>query len=390
MFTCSVAVSHPDAWYPSRAVRIVAEVDVVTTPEVEHRCRWSPAHCGHGVALFDLDRTLLPGSSLGVFGRGLVREGLVSRRRVARHAALEALFQRRGLGAARIDRMVQVLMEMSAGWRLNPCSRSPARWGRPWRHRSTPPPASWWSATSGPGTSASSCPPVPMSWSKPSLPPSVPSAPSAPGWVCTTGAWPAAWTDRSATAPASSRLSSGRSGGSTWPRPPGTRIQARTSAARALRHGRGRQPGQGAPPLSACPRLAHRPLRLNDPPCRPVSYWGSCRCWRPWRRTSRRCGSSPPSGDRSFGCRARCGSCTTTSSARVWVLRPPMMLRRRRGGRHHRPRRRAVGSVDRLLRRQPLRRVPTRHGTRRGEVRRRLPRRRDRKARSSLIPCGSV
>ena len=88
---------------------------MVTAPSIERQADWSPAHYGHGVAVFDLDRTLIPGSSLAMFGRELVRRGLVSRRTVARHAALEALFQRRGLGGARIDRLVRELLELSSG-----------------------------------------------------------------------------------------------------------------------------------------------------------------------------------------------------------------------------------------------------------------------------------
>lgn len=88
---------------------------MVTTPAIERRATWSPAHYGHGVAVFDLDRTLIPGSSLAMFGRELVRLGLVSRRSVARHAALEQIFQRRGLGGARIDGLVRSLLERSSG-----------------------------------------------------------------------------------------------------------------------------------------------------------------------------------------------------------------------------------------------------------------------------------
>ena len=65
--------------------------------------------------MFDLDRTLIPGSSFGIFGRALVRHGLVARRQVARHAVLEATFRRRGLKTARIDGLVQDLLAVAAG-----------------------------------------------------------------------------------------------------------------------------------------------------------------------------------------------------------------------------------------------------------------------------------
>ena len=76
---------------------------------------WSPAHIGHGVAVFDLDRTLIRGSSLSRYGRELVRRGLVPRSTVARHALLELAFQRRGVGAARIDHLVGTLLDAARG-----------------------------------------------------------------------------------------------------------------------------------------------------------------------------------------------------------------------------------------------------------------------------------
>jgi HAD superfamily hydrolase (TIGR01490 family) len=77
--------------------------------------RWAPAHIGHGVALFDLDRTLIAGSSLSLFGRELVRRKMIPRSTVARHALMELAFQRRGVGAARIDRLVSTLLDAAAG-----------------------------------------------------------------------------------------------------------------------------------------------------------------------------------------------------------------------------------------------------------------------------------
>lgn len=74
-----------------------------------------PAHIGHGIAVFDLDRTLIRGSSLSAYGRELVRRGLVPRSTVARHALLELAFQRRGAGAARIDALVGTLLDEAAG-----------------------------------------------------------------------------------------------------------------------------------------------------------------------------------------------------------------------------------------------------------------------------------
>jgi HAD superfamily hydrolase (TIGR01490 family) len=57
------------------------------------------AHAFHSnIAVFDLDRTLIPGSSLMALARELARRGLVSRTQLARHAARNTVFRHRGLG----------------------------------------------------------------------------------------------------------------------------------------------------------------------------------------------------------------------------------------------------------------------------------------------------
>ncbi|MBV9411653.1 MAG: HAD-IB family hydrolase, partial [Acidimicrobiia bacterium] len=55
------------------------------------------------IAVFDLDRTLIPGSSLMVLARELVRRGLVPRTQLVRHAARNAAFRHRGLGDSAVD-----------------------------------------------------------------------------------------------------------------------------------------------------------------------------------------------------------------------------------------------------------------------------------------------
>lgn len=81
---------------------------------------WAPAHIGHGVAVFDLDRTLLRGSSLSLYGRELVRRGVVPRSSVARHALVELSFQRRGLRSPRIHRLVDTLLAEARGEQAAP------------------------------------------------------------------------------------------------------------------------------------------------------------------------------------------------------------------------------------------------------------------------------
>lgn len=66
------------------------------------------------VALFDLDRTLLPGSSLVELGRALAAQRMVNRRTVARHAVKAAVFARRGLPDSRIHRLRETLLAAAA------------------------------------------------------------------------------------------------------------------------------------------------------------------------------------------------------------------------------------------------------------------------------------
>ncbi|HEX7134140.1 MAG TPA: HAD-IB family hydrolase [Iamia sp.] len=67
------------------------------------------------IALFDLDRTLLPGSSLEALGRALAAEGLVSRRRLARAAAEQVRFTRRGASDATATRLCTEGLGVIAG-----------------------------------------------------------------------------------------------------------------------------------------------------------------------------------------------------------------------------------------------------------------------------------
>jgi hypothetical protein len=85
-----------------------------------------PEHNGR-LAVFDLDRTLLPGSSLSLFGLALHRAGMVGSRRMAGYIAREASvggsrrpcrgdtprppgFVRRGQGASAAHRLLAALL----------------------------------------------------------------------------------------------------------------------------------------------------------------------------------------------------------------------------------------------------------------------------------------
>lgn len=60
------------------------------------RARVSVAHPAGRVAVFDLDRTLLPGSSLVALGRAMAARGMVRRRQLVAGLARDASYRRRG------------------------------------------------------------------------------------------------------------------------------------------------------------------------------------------------------------------------------------------------------------------------------------------------------
>lgn len=68
-----------------------------------------------GLAVFDLDRTLLPGSSLVALGRALVAAGLVERRLVARHALSALAYRRRGEREGQASDLQSRLLAVAAG-----------------------------------------------------------------------------------------------------------------------------------------------------------------------------------------------------------------------------------------------------------------------------------
>lgn len=93
---------------------VSVELTTVPTPTRE------PVAGLHGVALFDLDRTLVPGSSLVSLGRELVRRGMLERRVLARRAASAAAFRRRGLSDGRVEDLVGGLLALLAGREVEP------------------------------------------------------------------------------------------------------------------------------------------------------------------------------------------------------------------------------------------------------------------------------
>ena len=72
------------------------------------------------LAVFDLDRTLVPGSSLARLARALGEAGIVRRKELAGHLLREAVFAARGLGPAAIDRLRTSLLRAAAGLEQGP------------------------------------------------------------------------------------------------------------------------------------------------------------------------------------------------------------------------------------------------------------------------------
>ena len=80
-------------------------------------CAAAPAVRGP-VAIFDLDRTILPGSSLSILARALVAHGLLPRRMLAEVAARNLRFRRRGEGASPVGTFVADVLALAEGMAL--------------------------------------------------------------------------------------------------------------------------------------------------------------------------------------------------------------------------------------------------------------------------------
>jgi HAD superfamily hydrolase (TIGR01490 family) len=67
------------------------------------------------VAIFDLDRTIVPGSSLTELARVLADHGLLRRATIARHLVTREVFARRGVGDSSAERIRRGALEAVAG-----------------------------------------------------------------------------------------------------------------------------------------------------------------------------------------------------------------------------------------------------------------------------------
>ncbi len=80
-------------------------------------------HAGTAAAFFDLDRTLIAGSSAFEFGRAAYRAGLLTRGQLARDAWENVLFRLKGSTDERTDKLKQRIGEALAGVRVRDMQR---------------------------------------------------------------------------------------------------------------------------------------------------------------------------------------------------------------------------------------------------------------------------
>jgi HAD superfamily hydrolase (TIGR01490 family) len=69
-----------------------------------------------GLAIFDLDRTLVPGSSLVGLAKALSERRIIGRATVARHVFSRVLFKRRGVGDGRVEALRTAGLRAVAGY----------------------------------------------------------------------------------------------------------------------------------------------------------------------------------------------------------------------------------------------------------------------------------
>lgn len=67
-------------------------------------------------AFFDLDKTVIDRASIMAFARHFRREGLVSRRAMARGACTQLVYRHRGAGARRLEKVRRSVLSVTRGW----------------------------------------------------------------------------------------------------------------------------------------------------------------------------------------------------------------------------------------------------------------------------------
>src|SRR5436305_10706550 len=74
---------------------------------------------GRSAAFFDLDKTVIAKSSALAFGRPFYRDGLISRRHVAKAAYAQLVFRLGGADDQQAARVRDYLAELCRGWRVD-------------------------------------------------------------------------------------------------------------------------------------------------------------------------------------------------------------------------------------------------------------------------------
>jgi HAD superfamily hydrolase (TIGR01490 family) len=67
-------------------------------------------------AFFDLDKTVIAKASIAAFGRPLRREGLITRRTVARAVTQQLIFMQFGADEERLEKVRDSMLELTKGW----------------------------------------------------------------------------------------------------------------------------------------------------------------------------------------------------------------------------------------------------------------------------------
>ncbi len=70
-------------------------------------------------AFFDLDKTVIAKASIVAFGRPLRREGLITRRTVARAVTQQLIFLQFGADEERLEKVRQSMLQLTKGWDRN-------------------------------------------------------------------------------------------------------------------------------------------------------------------------------------------------------------------------------------------------------------------------------
>src|SRR5689334_14035120 len=73
---------------------------------------------GRGAAFFDLDKTVIAKSSALAFGRPFYRDGLITRRDVAKAAYAQLMFRLGGADEQQMARIRDAVAQLCTGWRV--------------------------------------------------------------------------------------------------------------------------------------------------------------------------------------------------------------------------------------------------------------------------------